>query len=454
VSESAPTPNPAPARQRWYLRPAIALPAIVAFIIVLAVLTPEITNARRGDSRLTSLSAGPQGAKLLYELASRLGWQVERHTDRGVPKLGAHGTLALLDPVENLTAAETHQLLEQVRNGAGLLYVVDVKSPLADSLHLGRGVGLGGTYQETAAGSAEAPGLTPASDSTRTAADSATDDESADEECPGDGFGGGVPLWPDGQIHLYRLEWRRPRPSGVVTFAEVHQESVGGKAARVDPAAVGFPLGAGRLVVLSDPDLLRNDVLRACTWGADVAVVRMLEYLHGRGATRPRLVFDEYHQGYGTHPGTMRAIVLYFSRTASGHALGQVLLAGLVLLLAVGPRALPPRDVERVERRSPLEHVGALASAYEQVGATRTAAGRLLRGIRRRVERATRAYGARGPELSDEAFLAAALRADPALAPDVALIQRALGTTLLRRDFEAFGGALRRLETSLLTLRR
>jgi hypothetical protein len=179
----------------------------------------------------------------------------------------------------------------------------------------------------------------------------------------------------------------------------------------------------------------------------------MLEYLHG-DAARPLLVFDEYHQGYGTHPGTMRAVVLYLSRTASGHALGQVLLAGLVLLLAVGPRALPPRDVERVERRSPLEHVGALASAYEQVGATRTAAGRLLRGIRRRVERAMRGYGTRGPELSDEAFLAAALRADPALASDVALIQRALGATLVRHDFEALGGALRRLETSLLTLRR
>jgi hypothetical protein len=217
---------------------------------------------------------------------------------------------------------------------------------------------------------------------------------------------------------------------------------------------VGFPLGRGRVVVLSDPDLLRNDVIRVCNWGADVAVVRMLEYLRTGPVPRRLMIFDEYHQGFGAHPGTMRAIALYLSRTPSGHALGQVLLAGLVLLLALGPRALPPRDTERVERRSPLEHVSALASAYEQVGATRTAANRLLRGVRRRLERATQNYGTHRAEQTDDAFLAAALRGDPSLEEDVALIRRSLSATLSQHDFEALGGALRRLETSLLTLRR
>jgi hypothetical protein len=180
----------------------------------------------------------------------------------------------------------------------------------------------------------------------------------------------------------------------------------------------------------------------------------MLEYLRDAPVPRKLMVFDEYHQGYGAHPGTMRAIALYLSRTPSGHALGQVLLAGLVVLLALGPRALPPRDTERVERRSPLEHVSALASAYEQVGATRTAASRLLRGVRRRLERATQNYGTHQTEQPDEAFLAAALRGSPALEEDIALIRRSLSATLSPKDFEALGDALRRLESSLLSLRR
>jgi hypothetical protein len=202
--------------------------------------------------------------------------------------------------------------------------------------------------------------------------------------------------------------------------------------------------------VLSDPDLLRNDVLRVCRWGLDVVAARMLEYLGTGTPRRQRLVFDEYHQGFGTHPGTLRAIVVYLSRAASGHVLLQGLLAGLVLLLALGPRALPVHDEERVERRSPLEHVGALAQAYARVGATRTATARLVRGVRRRVERHG---GCRSAVESDALFLEHAA-ASPSRAGDVAAIRHALETPVTRREFEAVGGAIRRLEDSLLAERR
>src|SRR3954465_4308284 len=119
----------------------------------------------------------------------------------------------------------------------------------------------------------------------------------------------------------------------------------------------------------------------------------MREYLAAGTPRRDRLVFDEYHQGFGTHPGTLRAIVVYLARSSSGHVLLQGMLAGLVLLLALGPRPLPPHEIERVERRSPLEHVGALAQAYARVGGTRAATTRLLHGVRRRVERSS----SRGP---------------------------------------------------------
>ena len=36
-------------------------------------------------------------------------------------------------------------------------------------------------------------------------------------------------------------------------------------------------------MVVADPDLLRNDVLRYCKWGVDVLTVRMLEWLRAGG---------------------------------------------------------------------------------------------------------------------------------------------------------------------------
>jgi hypothetical protein len=122
----------------------------------------------------------------------------------------------------------------------------------------------------------------------------------------------------------------------------------------------------------------------------------------------------------------------------------MIAIAGLVLLAASAPRALPPTDAERVERRDPLEQVDALAHAYEQVGATRTIAARLLRGVRVRAEAGSAAARAR----SDAHFLDSAAAADPALRDDVALIGRALRETVAARDLPEVGAALRRLEDS------
>ena len=477
--------DPATARPRraWYLRPQIALPAVLAVMVAVAVLTPESITGRSGDARLTTHSTSSQGAQLLYELSARLGWRVERWSTSNLLPADPRTIVAVLAPPLMPSAIETHRVLEHVRKGGALLYVMTggVRAPMNDSLHVRRLL-LGGEYVPTEAGSSD---LTTASPDTtaRTPPDTAADTltsaaldsvmkraaaRNATEveeqiggtpgECRGVSAGGAaLPMWPDARVLLYQLDWTRPRPAGTVVFARAELDPDRRDSLRTgaNTAAAGFPLGRGRVVVIADPDLLRNDVVRVCRWGIDVVVVRMLEYLADAGAERrDRLVFDEYHQGYGAHPGTFRAIVAYLSRAPSGHVLVQALLGGLVLLLALGPRALPPSDAERVERRSPLEHVRALASAYGRVGATRTATVRLLRGVRRRVERATRTAGARAPEASDEEFLDAAGRAAPALAPDVTLVREALAKPVSRRELEAVGAALRRIESSFLTFRR
>ena len=443
-------------KRRW-----IALTAVLTLIVVAAVLTPEMVGGRSGDERLTTYSAGPQGARLIYEVAARLGWRVARWTSGATISADQHTIVAVLSPVEPLGAVETHELLDQVRAGAALMYAMSGSSPLDDSLHVKRGL-FGGVYEPAAAGIAEAPRTPAASDTLMArhygaARDSSkSDDEEAGVECANaQPNGGALAMWPDQTVRLYRFEWSGARPPAAVVFARSTLEGRRGDstAQRTSLAAAGFPLGRGRVVVISDPDLLRNDVLRVCRWGLDVVAVRMLEYLANGEVRRDRLLFDEYHQGYGTHPGTMRAIIVYLSRAASGHVLLQAMLAGLVLLLALGPRALPAHDTERIERRSPLEHVTALAQAYSRVAGTRTATSRLLRGVRRRVERGVR-RNARLTATESDALLLEEAAKMPALADDVALVRRALAGTVGKREFSAVGGALKHIEESLLTQRR
>lgn len=436
-------------------RRRLILGGVLGLIALAALLTPELIGGRTGDPRLTTFSAQAQGARLLYELASRLGWRVARWTTGPTIVSDAHTVVAVLDPVQPVSAIEAHDILQHVRAGGGLLYVMNGGAPLDDSLHVKRNL-LGGTYEATAAGTAEVPRPSIPADSlrarhfdsgVRTASSTAEEESDARVECVNvPSNGGALPMWFDQRVQLSQLRWARRRPPDAVIFARAtdrqsHDSSLG----RSGPAAAGFSLGSGRVVVLADADLLRNDVLRVCRWGLDVVAVRMLDYLATGGTRRDRLVFDEYHQGFGAHPGTLRAIIVYLSRAASGHVLLQLLLGGLVLLAALGPRALPPHDAERVERRSPLEHVGALAQAYARVGATRTATARLLRGVRRRIE----------PKavVSDEDFLQIA-GASSERAADVALIRHALAVPVSRREFAAVGGALGHLEESLLAERR
>jgi hypothetical protein len=446
-------------KRRW-----IALAAVLTLIAVSAVLTPEIVGGRSGDARLTTYSTSPQGARLIYEVASRFGWRVARWNGGGMIDADPRTVVAVLAPVEPLGAVETHNLLEQVRAGAGLIYVMNGGSPLDDSLRVKRGV-FGGVYEPAAAGTAEAPRAAGASDTLQARhygaeqRDSSKSDDDHTEtsvECANaQPNGGALEMWPDQTVRLYRFEWTGARPAATVVFARSALEGRSGDstARRASLAAAGFPEGRGRVVVVSDPDLLRNDVLRVCRWGIDVVAVRMLEYLAAGEVHRDRLLFDEYHQGYGTHPGTMRAIFAYLSRAASGHVLLQAMLGGLVLLLALGPRALPAHDAERIERRSPLEHVTALARAYGRVGGTRTATSRLLRGVRRRVDHGIRRNMRLTATESDALFLEEAARV-PALVDGVALIRRALSGPIGKREFEAVGNALKRVEESLLTQRR
>lgn len=204
-------------------------------------------------------------------------------------------------------------------------------------------------------------------------------------------------------------------------------------------------MGKGRVAVVGGSDVFSNAAVRVCRLGADVAVLRLLEYTRPPSGTSPVLVFDEFHHGFGVHGGSLKAAVVYLSRASTGHLLAQALAAGLILLLAMAPRPLVPRTVTQIMRRSPLEHAAALGRAYEDVGATRTATSSLVSGLRRRM----RGIVAVPSSADDGEFLKAVERRIPSLSPRVEAVNRARTSDTAKRDFAAVGQALAAIEETL-----
>ncbi|HEX5831694.1 MAG TPA: DUF4350 domain-containing protein, partial [Gemmatimonadaceae bacterium] len=348
------------AERRFSLTSPWTVGALLALLLLLSVLVAP-TDGRRGDARLSARNRGPMGASGLEQVARRLGWRTELATNIWPARLDSGVVHLVLDPTVPLTAGETHRLLNAVRAGAGLLLVPRRGTPLADSLGVSASTGAG------VLSSRETPACT----------------EEQNQR--------GALDWPRGEVLSLWVQARPPLPVDTVSFAGVIPpprllgESVGTRRVSNDrplPASVGFPLGRGRVVVVADPDLLRNDVLRVCEWGMSVAAVRTLEWL-SEGRER-RLVFDELHHEPTLQADPIAAVRRWLTNTPPGRMLLQGAAAAVVLLLAAGARAIAPRPRARAERRSPLEHVSALARAYEDAGATRLASRRLVHGLRRR----------------------------------------------------------------------
>lgn len=421
-----------------WLRPGIILPVFAALLVATVVLTPFTSlTGREGDPRLTIRSTSSQGARGLSDVARRLGWAVAARETSFASPLDTTAVYAVLGPPIDLTSMEARVVLDAVRRGAGLLYVIVPGAVLSDSLSLRRSAFGGGTM--------EIPDEGGAFDS--------------EEQCEGVSDGG-VISWPGDKVAMYSIVPSGPLAMGSdTTFIAVRRGKAppdsAGDTIRFDggrkdavgrfPAALGFRYGQGRIVAIADPDLLRNDVLRTCRWNAGVTAVRMLEWLDPAGARR--LVFDEFHQGYGRHPSASRAVGRLLAETPFGRMLAHLLVALGIFMLAVGARALSPRSRARFERRSPLEHVGALSRAYEQVGATRLATRRLLRGVRRRYTAGARA--AAGRRESDEEFLRAIGSRFPELAADIALTRQALAEPFPPARFLEVGRAIDHIERTL-----
>ncbi len=134
---------------------------------------------------------------------------------------------------------------------------------------------------------------------------------------------------------------------------------------------------AGEVVLLADAGLLRNRALRETDAGPFA-----LGLLGGRYR---RVIFEESLQGFGEGGSLARVLAEWSVRSPFGWALWQALAVGLLALAASATRFGPVRPLDRPRRRSPLEHVRALATALAAARGHDVAIGLIIEGLRRRL---------------------------------------------------------------------
>jgi hypothetical protein len=475
------------------LQPRIVFGTLAVVIVLASLFAPE-GEPDDAAGTLSTLSYEPGGMRGWYEGASRLGWKVKRREERFHGTLAENAVYVVLAPEVEPTASEVGVLLGAVRRGAGLIVSAERGSAIADSLHLysddfqyvghpvvgGRmpgvrgGSGVRGQEPGTADGNSDST-ANGGGDSVRLSgidrrrlreiADSvARADSSADEDDEDVDFGpvlGDSVVVKSGDADSAARRVMRRAPVAPEIAAYTHHVHAGLTALRpypadtsaflsvmtmhrlvptIRPAVLGMPVGAGRIVVLADPGIVRNSLLSQ----QDLVILpqRLLEWTAPSMAAP--VIFDEYHHGLGNHGSALRAVRGALFATPVGRAGLQVLLAGLVLLLALGARPIAARGRMRLERRSPLEHVGALSRAYMQKGATRLAARRLVRGIRRR-------HGAAARSSDDEAYLRRLAERHPALAPGVERLIAATKNPVSPRELTELADDIDMIERTLST---
>lgn len=389
-------------RSESRVSPRRVLAALAAIIIVGIVFAPP--SPVESGGLLTTFASDPTGARGFHEAVRRLGWTTTRVLEPLDAPLDTAAIYVILRPPIDLTSREASAVLDAVRRGAGLLLVPGFHSTIMDSLGLRRSTPAMGP-------------LLPVNDAVWDSLGAAA-----------------TPRWPTMTVEL-----TDSAPDSVAVLLAARR--FGAPRDSSSAVVLGVPVGRGRVAVLAHGAVLANALFRDDA-NAELPI-RLLEWLApGR---RPNVVFPEYHQGHGRHASVAAAIRRAMVSTPPGRVLLHLLAAGAILLLAIGIRPIAPRSLARIERRSPLEHIGALAQAYEQIGATRTAVRRLTRGLRRRHPIGSLRTA------SDEEYLISLAARHPAAAADVDVVKASLAVRQPSDRFREAGAAIAHIERVLRT---
>ena len=335
---------------------------LIVVIGLLALIASPSEEDNPADGRASTFRSSPFGTRALFLVLERVGVGAERRLAPYVDADPLAGPLVLLAPGESPTPAELEALRGWVERGGTLLYAARPGDATLDELGLELFSLLPDSLGASRFGSWKGRRATPALHALSMGAE------------PVEGF-----------------RWAFADTSAV--FLEHHADMVYSTSSG-DAVVVAYGLGKGRVIAWSDAAPLRNRALRES--GAALAFARMAARV-----TPPEgaLVFDEYHHGYRGDGSPLDATLRFVREAPAGRMALQLGLVGLLLLLAAGWRFGSPIPPPPARRRSPLEHVEALAGAYRQAGARATARRLLLAGMARRL-------GRRGPtDAAEEAEL-------------------------------------------------
>lgn len=329
-------------------REILLLAAVLFTLAAVAIAVRPARDDGGDDPRVSTFLTGPNGAAALYMLLEELDIPARRLL-RTWSADSTRDALVVLAPTEQATPREVQALREWVESGGTLIYGAGGSG--------GVGAMLGLQLQRTR---------------------------------------------PDTLGPLATVRW-----TGVAAFPEPHAwtagvDSIAGfayafrevtpalqndsatvlmRTAEGHPTVVSLALGAGRVIAWSDASVLDNRALR--TAGGELLFTRIADAATG---TDRGLRFDEYHHGF-REAKPLRALLAVLTGTGGGRALLQGLVACLAILLLAGARFGAPVEEHTERRRSPIEHMQALAGAYERAGARGTARRMLLAGMERQLGR-------------------------------------------------------------------
>jgi hypothetical protein len=326
-------------------RDVVLVSLLVGLVLVMAVFTGSGNQGGDSDPRPSTYLTSPLGAKALLDVMRVLQQPEGRRMEPLADAAPIEGPLVLLAPSLPPSAGEVHALASWIRRGGTLIYAARRDDETLDTLGLALRTFLPDTSFLAERRSEGVPATVEAT-----------------------ALGSGI-----GVVDGFR---RGFQPATV----SAHHATVLASAREV-PVVVDFRLGKGRVIAWSDALPLVNDRLKASR-GALLFVRTAADAAGGR-----KLWFDEFHHGFQNGGSVVGGTVRFLLRPGWGHLLMQISVALLGVLLVFGRRFGSPLQPAPARRRSPLEHVEALAGAYRQAGARDTARRLLLAGLARRLGR-------------------------------------------------------------------
>jgi len=313
------------------------------------------------DDRASTLVSGPDGSRALYDVLVRLGVPVERRRtplfDLATDAERRPAALAVLDPPQALVSAELAQVVRFVKEG-GAVVAANTGGGIT------RCVGWDVAYRF---------------DFTQTDSFRVVEPE-GNLVLPAVTNYLRPPSTRKGERDARRLRGGDIEDSQCETLLPLAQDTLL-RLADGRPAAVRLRYrGGGSVTLVADAGYFRNRTWRETTVPEFVTPLLV-------PPRRGRLAWDEYHQGFGRSASLPRELVGWLLRAPGGWALLQLVAVLLIALALIGVRFGPARAVIERRRRSPIEHLEALAAGLEGAAGVDTSVALTVSSLRRRLGR-------------------------------------------------------------------